>query len=145
MKGGAWTLICMRLVPFWLLTCYQSYMSWLSSQWEAAESMLEWKWCRFCEIDTTCSYSWLDSDTIIANVIPEGRGPPPIRPLAPIGPRIEDNSLGKQSQARTYQDLLKDGHDEDLFDYYCTSELLYIKVHSCHDLVPVLIYICLVF
>ena len=79
-----------------------------------------------------CSYSWIDSDTIVANVIPEGRGAPPVRPLAPIGPRIEDNSQGKLSQARTYQDLLKDTHDEDLFDYFCTSELVSITVRPPH-------------
>lgn len=75
-----------------------------------------------------CSYNWIDDDTIIANVIPENRGDPPVRPLAPIGPKIEDNSDGKLSQARTYQDLLKDSHDEDLFDHYCLSELVSIKV-----------------
>ena len=66
----------------------------------------------------------------MANVIPEGRGSPPDRPLAPIGPRIQDNSYGAKSQARTYQDLLKDSHDEDLFDYYSTSSLVTVKVQS---------------
>lgn len=75
-----------------------------------------------------CSYTWLDNDIIVANVIPEGRGPPPDRPLAPIGPRIQDNSYGTKAQARTYQDLLKDDHDEDLLDFYSTSSLVTVQV-----------------
>ena len=31
-------------------------------------------------------------------------------------------------QARTYPDLLKSGYDEELFKYYCRSNLAYIKV-----------------
>ena len=74
------------------------------------------------------SYTWVDDDTIIAAVIPEGRGPPLPKPLAPIGPRIEDNVTGKKSQARTYQDLLKTTYDEELFEYYATSSLVSMKV-----------------
>lgn len=74
-----------------------------------------------------CSYCWVDADTIIATVVPEGRGPPPKKPAKPIGPKIQDNSTGRTSQARTYQDLLQTAHDEDLFEYYTTSELLSIK------------------
>lgn len=76
----------------------------------------------------SCSYTWLDNDLLVANVIPEGRPGPPPRPSAPIGPRIQDNSYGEKSQARTYQDLLKDDHDEDLFDYYSTCSLVSVKV-----------------
>lgn len=39
-------------------------------------------------------YTWVDGDTIIANVIPEGVGAPPVRPPAPTGPRIQDNATG---------------------------------------------------
>lgn len=31
-------------------------------------------------------------------------------------------------QARTYPDLLKSPHDEELLEYYCQSNLIYIKV-----------------
>lgn len=31
-------------------------------------------------------------------------------------------------QARTYPDLLKSGYDEELFEYYCRSNLAYVKV-----------------
>ena len=41
-----------------------------------------------------CRYTWVDNDTILANVIPEGTSAPPTRPPAPTGPRIQDNALG---------------------------------------------------
>lgn len=52
-------------------------------------------------------YVWLDDDTLIASVIPEGRGEAPAAPAVPVGPKISDNSSGSKSQARTYPDLLK--------------------------------------
>lgn len=44
---------------------------------------------------------WVDNDTIGAVVIPPGRGPPPEKPLVPIGPNIQDNTSGKTSQVST--------------------------------------------
>jgi len=44
------------------------------------------------------SYEWVDDDTIAALVVPEGRGLPPPRPPAPIGPSIQDNTDGRTSQ-----------------------------------------------
>ena len=75
-----------------------------------------------------CSYEWMDNDTILALTVPQGRGPPPQKPPAPIGPSIQDNTTGESAQSRTYQDLLKTPHDEDLFDYYTTAELVTVKV-----------------
>lgn len=42
----------------------------------------------------------------------------------------QDNTTGKKSQARTYPDLLKDEHDEALFDYYCTSQIVTIDIKT---------------
>jgi hypothetical protein len=53
------------------------------------------------------SYVWVDEHTIAAAIVPPGRTAPPAKPLVPAGPKIEDNSDGKLSQARTYQDLLQ--------------------------------------
>lgn len=53
------------------------------------------------------SYCWLDDNTIVATVLPAGLGAPPVKPLAPSGPKVQDNSSGKKSQNRTYPDLLK--------------------------------------
>ncbi|CAD7702471.1 unnamed protein product, partial [Ostreobium quekettii] len=50
--------------------------------------------------------------------------------MVPSGPVVQDNSTGKQSQTRTYQDLLKDHHDEEQFEYYTTSQLVVIDARS---------------
>ena len=75
-------------------------------------------------------YTWVTDDVIVALVIPPGRGPAPVRSDAPTGPRVEDNSGGAVAQARTYQDLLKDGADADLFDFYGESVPVLIRVHG---------------
>lgn len=74
------------------------------------------------------SYDWVDDETLIASVVPEGTGPPPPTPPAPLGPRVEDNTEGRKSQSRTYPDLLKSTHDEALFEYYTSAELVSIQV-----------------
>lgn len=75
-------------------------------------------------------YDWVDGNTIIASVLPHNLGPPPPQPLAPLGPRIEDNSDGRSSQSRTYPDLLKSPYDEHLFEHYCKSDLVMIDIPS---------------
>ena len=42
----------------------------------------------------------------------------------------QDNSSGRKSQARTYPDLLQGPHDEQLFEYYCQSQLITVDVGS---------------
>jgi dipeptidyl aminopeptidase/acylaminoacyl peptidase len=66
--------------------------------------------------------SWLDDSTgFLCRLIPDGRGAPPAEPMVPPGPNIQQN-LGRTSPGRTYQDLLAGAHDEQLFDYYFTSQ-----------------------
>ena len=77
------------------------------------------------------SYDWVDDETLVASVVPEGAGPPPPTPSAPLGPRVEDNTEGRTSQSRTYPDLLKSTHDEALFEYYTSAELVSIQVGAC--------------
>ena len=67
---------------------------------------------------------WLnDSKTLLIKTIPENRGQEPEKPKVPESPIIEETS-GKTSTVRTYQNLLKNKHDEELFDYYFTSQLI---------------------
>jgi len=73
-------------------------------------------------------YAWIDEGTIVAAVIPPGRGPPPTRPPAPGGPKIQCNVAGATSQGRTYQDLLSDPDDEAAFEYYGASLLARVCV-----------------
>ena len=71
---------------------------------------------------------WLsDSRGLIIKTIIDRRGPAPTDNTTPAGPILQEN-LGIVSPARTYQDLLSSPHDEDLFDYYMTSQVLHVNL-----------------
>jgi dipeptidyl aminopeptidase/acylaminoacyl peptidase len=73
---------------------------------------------------------WLpDGKTLLCQTVPEGRGTPPPAPTVPAGPVIQE-ATGKSAPARTFQDLLKNPHDEALFDYYCTGQLVLLDTDS---------------
>ena len=70
---------------------------------------------------------WMpDGKHLIFSVVPENHTPPPA-PVSPIGPRIEESS-GNTSPTRTYQDLLKNPHDEELFEFHATTEIVVASV-----------------
>jgi dipeptidyl aminopeptidase/acylaminoacyl peptidase len=64
---------------------------------------------------------------LLVRRVPPDRGPAPETPRVPSGPRIEETA-GKRSQVATYQDLLDSEHDEDLFEYYATTQLALVDV-----------------
>jgi dipeptidyl aminopeptidase/acylaminoacyl peptidase len=69
---------------------------------------------------------WMgDNKTLIVRLVPAGRGAPPAETSIPQGPHVQE-SLGHSGPAPTYEDLLGTPHDEDLFDYYATSQLAYL-------------------
>jgi dipeptidyl aminopeptidase/acylaminoacyl peptidase len=70
-----------------------------------------------------------DGDALIVNMLPDQRGDVPQKSLIPTGPVIEEN-LGETRPARTYQDLLQDSHDEDLFEFYFTSQLVEVSLNG---------------
>jgi dipeptidyl aminopeptidase/acylaminoacyl peptidase len=71
---------------------------------------------------------WIPGTTsMLVTVVPEGRGEPPAAPRAPVGPVIQQN-LGREAPARTYQDLLEDRHDEDVFEHYMMSQMAVIDL-----------------
>jgi dipeptidyl aminopeptidase/acylaminoacyl peptidase len=72
---------------------------------------------------------WMPDNRLLVQLIPAGRGKPPAAPSVPIGPNIQESS-GKAGPVRTYQDLLNNPHDEDLFDYYATAQLALVDVES---------------
>ena len=43
-------------------------------------------------------------------------------------PSVQAYPAVSELQARTYPDLLKSPHDEELMEYYCRSRLVYISV-----------------
>ena len=69
-------------------------------------------------------FRWLsDSRSIVCKVVPSDRGSVPEEPGVPDGPVIQENT-GKKAPARTYQDLLKNPYDEDLFEHYLTTQVM---------------------
>jgi dipeptidyl aminopeptidase/acylaminoacyl peptidase len=73
---------------------------------------------------------WLeDNATLVCELVPAGRGPAPQEPTVPMGPNIQENN-GKAAPAATFEDMLKTGHDEALFEYYFTSQLAAINLNS---------------
>jgi dipeptidyl aminopeptidase/acylaminoacyl peptidase len=73
-------------------------------------------------------FQWMpDSRTLLVQTVPAGRGPAPVEPAVPIGPHVQE-SLGKAAPVPTYEDLLQNEHDEDLFEYYATAQLMTVEV-----------------
>lgn len=71
-------------------------------------------------------FEWMpDSHTLLVETVISNRGTPPKEPAVPPGPHTQE-SLGKAGPAPTFEDLLKNSHDEDLFDYYTTAQLAFV-------------------
>jgi dipeptidyl aminopeptidase/acylaminoacyl peptidase len=74
------------------------------------------------------NFVWIDNSTLLACTIPPSRGNPPKKPWIPRGPKIQSNERKKKIQSRTYQDLLKDEYDAELFEYYATAQLVLVSL-----------------
>ncbi|MBX2914650.1 MAG: S9 family peptidase [Cyclobacteriaceae bacterium] len=75
-------------------------------------------------------YTWLsDSQQILFAAVPENIKPLAEKSRVPSGPIVEEN-LGKKAPSRTYQDLLKNPHDEAAFDYYAQSDLILKSING---------------
>ncbi|HLW49397.1 MAG TPA: prolyl oligopeptidase family serine peptidase [Sphingobacteriaceae bacterium] len=74
--------------------------------------------------------SWTpDGHRLLVGFIPANRGQMPVENTVPTGPVVQEN-LGKAAPARTYQNLLKNEYDEQLFDYFVTSQLAYVDMQG---------------
>lgn len=75
-------------------------------------------------------FTWLPgSRQLLAYTVLEKRGEAPKKPEFPKGPNIQESS-GRVSKVRTYQDLLQTPYDEKLFKYYATSQIMEIDIVS---------------
>ena len=67
--------------------------------------------------------NWMpDNRTLLVQIVPPTRGAPPATPPVPNEPNTQESS-GRPGPVRTFEDLLKSPHDENLFEYYATSQL----------------------
>lgn len=67
--------------------------------------------------------SWTADNQIIFKGINSNRGDLPKSPLAPVGPTIQETA-GDAAPSRTYQDLLGNPYDEDVFAYFMNSQVM---------------------
>ncbi|XP_061350120.1 probable glutamyl endopeptidase, chloroplastic isoform X3 [Gastrolobium bilobum] len=87
------------------------------------------------------NYVWVGNSSLLVSTIPSSRGAPPKKPLVPGGPKVQSNEEKNIIQVRTFQDLLKDEYDEDLFDYYATSQLVLASLDgTTKDIGPPAVY-----
>ena len=80
---------------------------------------------------------WMpDGKALLVQTIPGSRGNPPAEPKTPDGPIIQESD-GKKAPVRTYEDLLENRHDEDLFDYYATAQLTRVSLPHVGHVGPI--------
>jgi dipeptidyl aminopeptidase/acylaminoacyl peptidase len=73
-------------------------------------------------------FEWLsDNKTLLVKFIDEKRGDMPKQTHVPAGPNVQQN-IGKARPSRTYQDLLKNRYDADLFDYFMATQLKFVTL-----------------
>ncbi|MEO7530260.1 MAG: prolyl oligopeptidase family serine peptidase, partial [Sediminibacterium sp.] len=72
------------------------------------------------------SYTWVDDNTILYKATTQSATNAPKHPITPKGPTIQQN-LGKTAPSPTFQDLIKSPYDEQLFEFYATSQLIQNK------------------
>ncbi|CAN5832957.1 S9 family peptidase [soil metagenome] len=75
---------------------------------------------------------WMpDQKSLLVKLVPDSAGAPPAAPLVPSGPSIQETT-GQKGESSTYEarDVLTSKHDEDLFDYYASSQLALVDAAS---------------
>jgi len=72
---------------------------------------------------TSSPCEWMsDSMSLVCKTVVKDRGTAPRRSEVPTGPVIQED-LGRVTPGPTYQDLIKSPEDEQIFDYYATSQV----------------------
>lgn len=75
-------------------------------------------------------FSWLpDNRTLLCKILPENMGKEPVEKTVPTGPVVQETS-GKRAPARTYQDLLKNGFDEALFEHHFQAQVYRVSIKA---------------
>lgn len=68
-------------------------------------------------------YQWYDDNTLLYRTTLKPPTAAPAKPLAPKGPTTQEN-YGKASPRPTYQDMIKSPYDEQLYEFFATSQLV---------------------
>ncbi|MGH9474047.1 MAG: prolyl oligopeptidase family serine peptidase [Terriglobales bacterium] len=76
---------------------------------------------------TGAAFAFASPGELLCKLVPSRRRPAPAAPAVPIGPTVSESD-GHALPAPTYEDLLKNPHQEDLFDFYATSQLAWVNL-----------------
>ncbi len=68
-------------------------------------------------------FSWFDDNTLLYRTTTKPPTAAPPKPLMPGGPAVQE-VYGKASPRPTYQDMIKSPYDEQLFEFFATSQLV---------------------
>jgi len=71
------------------------------------------------------AFRWMpDQKSLLVKLVPEHQGAPPVASVVADGPNIQETG-GQSGESSTYEtrDTLNSKHDEDLFEYYATSQV----------------------
>ena len=71
------------------------------------------------------SLQWVDNHTLLVETVRANRGKAPEKAKVPVGPNVQETA-GNAGPAPTYEDLLQNPHDEDLWEFYTTSQLAFV-------------------
>jgi len=75
-------------------------------------------------------FQWMpDGKALLVSLVRPRRGPAPSAAASPEGPEVQE-SLGGGRGVATHEDMLHNAHDEDLFEYYATSQLALVDAAS---------------
>lgn len=69
------------------------------------------------------AFSWLDDNTLLYKTTIKSPAAMPKRPITPKGPTVQE-SYGSASPRPTFQDMIKSPYDEQLFEFFATSQLV---------------------
>ncbi len=69
------------------------------------------------------SFQWYDNNTLLYRIALKPASSAPPKPAIPDGPTTQEN-YGKASPRPTFQDMIKSPYDEQLFEFYATTQLV---------------------
>lgn len=69
------------------------------------------------------AYQWVDDNTLLYRTTLKPASAAPPKSLMPKGPAVQEN-YGKASPRPTFQDMIKSPYDEQLFEFYTTTQLV---------------------
>jgi dipeptidyl aminopeptidase/acylaminoacyl peptidase len=72
---------------------------------------------------------WVDNGKLLVQLVRANRGRAPNPSAVPDGPNIQETA-GRAGPVRTYQDMLRTKDDENLFEYYATSQMAFVDTAS---------------